>query len=174
MLQNKSTKVFSETQSFFSSSEKGINRIISLYKLLNLRQLKLGNKELPQSTYFKGDILLGLLLFPIFSIPNIYSYSKHYLSEMLEAQKNTFYRFKNNSQIDWRTIVSSCNNKLFGQIAKNSHSDDCNQAERCLIIDDTDFEKSTYKTEHVSKIWSHVTHRYIFGFKGLFLGVCRT
>ncbi|QZT38340.1 transposase [Halosquirtibacter xylanolyticus] len=171
MLQNKSTKVFSETHSFFSSSEKGINRIISLYKLLNLGQLKLGVKELPQSTYFKSDILLGLLLFPIFSIPNIYSYSKHYLSEMLEAQKNTFYRFKNNSQIDWRTIVSSCNNKLFGQIAKNSHSHDCNQAERCLIIDDTDFEKSTYKTEHVSKIWSHVTHRYMFGFKGLFLGL---
>ena len=42
--------------------------------------------------------------------------------------------------------------------------------EKCLIIDDTDFEKATYKTEHVGKIWSHVKNTRFWGFKGLFLG----
>jgi len=63
--------------------------------------------------------------------------------------------------------VSKCNKQLFKQLKNKSIPDD---KERCLIIDDTDFEKNTYKTEHVGKIWSHVRHARFFGFKGLFLG----
>jgi hypothetical protein len=169
MLRNKSTKVFSETNSFFASTEKGIYRIMELYRSLNLHRLQFGQKELPQCTFRKGDLLLGLLLFPIYSISNIYGYSSHHLSKVLEAQKNTFYRFKNNCLVNWRSVVSKCNNALFSQIENGSNKND--EAIRCLIIDDTDFEKSTYKTEHISKIWSHVKHGRMLGFKGLFLGL---
>lgn len=169
MLRNKSTKVFSETDSFFNSTEKGIFRIMELYRSLNLHRLQLGQKELPQCTFRKGDLLLGLLLFPIYSISNVYNYSSHQLNKILEAQKNTFYRFKNNCFINWRSVVSKCNNALFAQIENGSNKNDGEI--RCLIIDDTDFEKSTYKTEHISKIWSHVKHSRVLGFKGLFLGL---
>jgi hypothetical protein len=167
MLRNKSTKVFSETNSFFASSEKGFFRIMQLYKTLNLNRLKIGQGEMPQSSFKKGDLLLGLLLFPLYSINNVYSYSKHALSKTFEAKKNTFYRFKNDPWIDWRVLVSKCNKQLFKQLKNTSTPDD---KERCLIVDDTDFEKNTYKTEHVGKIWSHVRHARFFGFKGLFLG----
>jgi IS4 transposase len=167
MLRNKSTKVFSETNSFFASSEKGIFRIMQLYKTLNLNRLKIGQGEMPQSSFKKGDLLLGLLLFPLYSISNVYSYSKHALSNTFEAKKNTFYRFKNDPWINWRALVSKCNKQLFKQLENRGTSDD---KTRCLIIDDTDFEKNTYKTEHVGKIWSHVRHARFFGFKGLFLG----
>jgi len=169
MLRIKSTKVFSETNSFFTSTEKGIFRIMELYRSLNLHRLQLGQQETPQSTFRKGDLLLGLLLFPIYSIPNVYNYSRHRLHKTLEAHKNTFYRFKNDCRINWRSVVSKCNKALFAQIEEASN--ECDETVRCLIIDDTDFEKSTYKTEHISKIWSHVKHSRIFGFKGLFLGV---
>ncbi|MCT4601390.1 MAG: transposase [Marinifilum sp.] len=169
MLRIKSTKVFSETRSFFTSREKGIFRIMELYRSLHLHRLQLGQLEMPQSTFRKGDLLLGLLLFPIYSIPNVYNYSKHELHKTLEAHKNTFYRFKNDYRINWRSVLSKCNKTLFAQI--DEASDKCDEAVRCLIIDDTDFEKSTYKTEHISKIWSHVNHRRLFGFKGLFLGL---
>jgi len=169
MLRTKNTKVFSETNSFFTSTEKGIYRIMELYRSLNLHRLQLGHQEMPQSTFRKGDLLLGLLLFPIYSIPNVYGYSKHQLNKTLEAHKNTFYRFKNDCQINWRSVLSKCNKALFLQIEEASNN--CEKLVRCLIIDDTDFEKSTYKTEHISKIWSHVKHGRIFGFKGLFLGI---
>ncbi len=169
MLQNKSTKVFSEINSFFTSTEKGIFRIMELYKLLNLQRLQLGQKEMPRHNYRKSDLLLGLLLFPIYSIPNVYSYSSHYLRKTFEAQKNTFYRFKNDCRINWRSVVSKCNKALFAQIERSSSVQQ--GAARCLIIDDTDFEKSTYKTEHISKIWSHVKHSRLFGYKGLFIGL---
>ena len=47
MLQNKSTKVFSETSRFFTSSEKGIYRIMELYKSLDLNRLDFGVDHMP-------------------------------------------------------------------------------------------------------------------------------
>ena len=168
MLRNKSTKVFSETNSFFSSTEKGIFRIMELYRTLNLHRLQLGQQEMPQSSFRKGDLLLGLLLFPIYSISNVYGYSNSHLSKAIEAHKNTFYRFKNDFRINWRSVVSKCNKVLFDKIKIGAERND--NTVKCLVLDDTDFEKSTYKTEHISKIWSHVKHCRLFGFKGLFLG----
>ncbi len=164
MLTSKSTKIFSETKNFFTSSEKGIIRIMDLYKSFNLNRINLGVKEPAQSTFRKGDILLAMLLFPLFSLSNVYSYTKHSLSESINASKNTFYRFKSNSMINWRGIVEKCNKKLFRHLPEPSK-----ESIKCLIIDDTDFEKTTYKTEHISRIWSHVKHSYILGFKGLFV-----
>ena len=167
MLGNKSTKVFSETNSFFTSNEKGIYRIMELYRSLKLNKLNFGLKQAEQSQYAKSDILLCLLLFPVFSIKNVHGYCRHSLSALLEARKNTFYRFKNNCHINWRNLVKSCNKLLFKRVSELGAKSP--QSPKCLIIDDTDFEKTTYKTEHVSKIWSHVRHTHFFGFKGLFL-----
>lgn len=168
MLRNKSTKVFAETNSFFTSTEKGIFRIMELYRTLKLDKLKIGAEQVPQCTFKKGDLLLGLLLFPLYSIPNVYRYCSHSLTGSLEAGKNTFYRFKNNPCINWRFIVKNCNRALFRQIEGAAAQGE--GSAKCLIIDDTDFEKSTYKSEHVGKIWSHVKHGHILGLKGLFLG----
>jgi hypothetical protein len=169
MLRNKSTKVFSETNNFFTSTEKGIFRIMELYRSLKLHKLNFGITQAPQSIHLKEDIMLGLLLFPIYSIKNVHSYCKQALCKFLEAKKNTFYRFKNDYSIEWRNIIDKCNKKLFNQLdeIKLNHEG----TTRCLIVDDTDFEKTSYKTEHVGKIWSHVKHSHFFGFKGLFLAL---
>lgn len=141
---------------------------MELYRTLKLNKLKIGTEQLQQCTFQKGDLLLGLLHFPLYSISNVYSYCSHSLYSNHEAGKNTFYRFKNNSRINWRSIVKSCNRALFKQIEGAATQSD--GSAKCLIIDDTDFAKSTYKTEHVGRIWSHVKHVHILGFKGLFLG----
>jgi len=167
MLRNKSTKVFSETNNFFTSTEKGIFRIMELYRSLELHKLNIGLKQAPQSSHLKEDILLGLLLFPIFSIQSVHGYCKQALSKVLEARKNTFYRFKNDFWINWRNILDACNKRLFKQLEEIKPGQ--GHSPRCLIVDDTDFEKTSYKTEHVGKIWSHVKHWSFYGFKGLFL-----
>lgn len=167
MLRNKSTKVFSETSNFFTSTEKGIYRIMELYRSLKLDKVNIGKKQVAQCTFKNSDLLLGLLLFPVYSIKNVYGYCSHALSANLEAKKNTFYRFKNDYHINWRNILKACNHRLFKQVDELGASP--SGAPKCLIIDDTDFEKATYKTEHVGKIWSHVKHCRFFGFKGLFL-----
>ncbi len=165
---SKSTKVFSETNSFFTSSEKGINRIMELYQSLHLNRLNLGVDNMPQCTFQKGDLLLALLLFPLYSLSNVYRYTKHPLSRSIEASKNTFYRLKNDSNINWRSLLTKCNIKLLKRTTSTSATN--KEFNKCLIIDDTDFEKSTYKTEHIGKIWSHVKNCRFWGYKALFLG----
>ena len=41
----------------------------------------------------------------------------------------------------------------------------------CLMVDDTDFPKRGFQTELIGKVFSHVTHSMILGFKALFLGI---
>jgi hypothetical protein len=168
MLQNKSNKIFSEINNFFTSSEKAIYRITELYRMLKISQINLGIKDLNQATYFKGDIFLAILLFPLFSIKNIQGYLSSSLKPYFEAQKDTFYRFKNSSFIKWRTVLYSINTRLIKKLKAQGTRGQ--PAPRCLIVDDSDLVKSGFKIEHTSKIWSHVLQKSILGFKGLFLG----
>lgn len=169
MLPSKSTKFFSEVNDFLTSSEKGITRILNLYQKLELHKIKIGHQDFPQASYRRSDLLLCLLLFPVFSIKNVWSYLDGPLNDFFEAKKNTLYRLKNDHQIDWRHILNLVNRRLFKQI--NMHGDCVEpKSPRCLIVDDTDFEKTSYKTEHISRIWSHSLHRTILGFKALVVG----
>ncbi len=169
MLPSKSTKFFSEVNDILTSSEKGITRIINLYQRLDLHKIKIGHQDLPQASYRRCDLLLCLMLFPIYQLASVRSYLDSSLEQFFEARKNTFYRLKNDQQINWRHILNLVNRRLFKQITL--HGEDTKpQSPRCLIIDDTDFVKTSHKTEHVSRIWSHSLHRTILGFKGLFTG----
>ncbi len=126
---------------------KGIYRIIELYQVLQLNRINFGVEELAQSFFRKSDLLLVMLLFPLYSISTVNKCIKHPISKYIKASKNTFYRLKNNDGIDWRRIVKNCNKKLLKQLQDISEA-----SVKCLIIDDTDFKKTTYKTEHISKI----------------------
>jgi hypothetical protein len=168
MLPTKSTKFFSELNDFLSSGEKGILKIMDIYKKLDLHKIKIGYHDLPQASYRRSDLLLCLMMFPVFQVKNVYSYLDSTLNEFFEARKNTLYRLKNDSMVNWRHIVNLVNNRLFKTVA--TKADTLPDGPRCLILDDTDFVKTSYRTEHVGFIWSHVAHRTVLGFKGLFLG----
>ncbi len=74
---------------FFASSEKGIYRIMELYRSLHLNRLSPGGQDMLRSTLRKGDLLLALLVFPLHSLPNVYRFTKHPLSQSIEAGKNS-------------------------------------------------------------------------------------
>ena len=168
MLPSKNTKIFSELNDFLTTSEKGILRIIELYRKLDLHKIKIGHQDFPQASYRRCDILLCLMLFPVFQVKNVKGYLDSTLANFFEARKNTFYRLKNDANINWRHIVDLVNKRLFRQIEQCANENTGNP--RCLILDDTDLIKTSYRTEHVGMIWSHSLHRMILGFKGLFLG----
>jgi hypothetical protein len=80
-----------------------------------------------------------------------------------------FYRFMEQDGIDWRNLVYTLSLRLYNKVIVRSDSKSSTQ---CLIIDDTDLPKTGFKTEMIGRIYSHVLHRSILGFKGLFL--CHT
>ncbi|PLB86086.1 hypothetical protein C0T31_07215 [Dysgonamonadaceae bacterium] len=58
--------------------------------------------------------------------------------------------------------------QLIRKVKNQSESD--RTAPRCLIIDDTDPDKTGRRIELIGKIYSHVSNTFNLGFKGLFMG----
>ena len=77
-----------------------------------------------------------------------------------------FCRFLEQDHIDWRKLVYRMSLRF---LRRTNARTDSKGALQCLIIDDTDFPKTDFKTEMTGCIYSHVLHRSILGFKGLFL-----
>jgi hypothetical protein len=85
----------------------------------------------------------------------------------IKAGKDTFYRFKNNQGICWRTVLWLFMVKFRG-LTINSISE--SPEIRCLIFDDTLLEKTGKYIDKVSRVWDHVTQRSVLGFKLLVMG----
>jgi len=167
MLRNKSTKYFSEIADFFTSDQKAILKILELYRTMGINSFHIGVKDHAQGRFRKMDILLSLLLSPIANTGQPKNGQiAGWVKQSLDAEKDVLYRFMNDSRLRWRSIVYGINIKLMDRIGIHKHS------EACLILDDTDFKRTGFAMEMVSRVWSHVEGRSILGFKGLFLGWC--
>ncbi len=168
MLHGKSTKIFSEINNYFTSQEKAILQISNLFAYLKLNKMKLNVTQPNQTQHDKRDLLYMLLLFPLFSINKVSGYYESALYKYLSAGKDTFYQFKNDSRVVWRNMLYWLNKKLLRKV--EIHSQEFTTSPRCLCLDDTNLEKTGLQIEHIGKIWSHVQHKTVLGFKGLFLG----
>jgi hypothetical protein len=85
----------------------------------------------------------------------------------LEMDDNTLYRLMNNPFINWRSILFSFVRQFFQCV--NLHGDKDEKAIKCFVVDDTDLPKTGKSIEGISRIFSHVFHRYTLGFKMLVL-----
>lgn len=168
MLQNKNNKIFSEINEFFNSNDKAISKTMSVFKTLQISKVMIDAKSNWPEQYSRQNLLLALLLQPLFSVQNISDYLQSTLFEYIHAAKDTLYRFKNEGTISWRKIVDQVNQRIIRRIEQSGTKD--SDSPTCLILDDTDLKKTGKHIEHISRIWSHVAHGSILGFKGLFLG----
>jgi hypothetical protein len=168
MPQYKSNKIFSEINDFFSSKEKAVSKTMMVVKALKIPGINFDPKNNWPEQYCRQDLLLTLLLMPLFSIKNVPGYIQSTLYDYLQAGKDTLYRFKNESSISWRKVISQINHKIIKKIEQSGTQD--TDLPHCLIVDDTDLRKTGKGIEHISRIWSHVAHSAVLGFKGLFLG----
>lgn len=126
-------------------------------------------------TKVKGYKLSNLLTALIFSIFldafSILSLVKlNYLHKSNKAEKDTFYRFLNDSNVNWRKI-QYLHAKRFQYVVKNKQVESSAENYRCLIVDDTTISKTGKKIEHIGMVYDHVQHKSILGFKALHIGL---
>lgn len=113
------------------------------------------------------DILKLLLILPFVNIPNIHALYNTKLAPKTNGQKDTNYRLLSNQNINWRNILLLFVKRYLRLDSKfTSPSDET----RCLIFDDTEIHKTGKAIEGVSKIYSHVSQTFIFGYKLLVAG----
>ncbi len=162
MLQNKDINKISELKTAFTHSWVEADFIFRILKVFSFSTL---NKKL---CFFKTkgygfDWILSMLI----SMPFIQIGTVNRLSALVEAQKDVFYRIKNNPSINWRFILWMFANKFKKITSAENMGDD---RVKCLIFDDTTLEKTGKFIEKVSYVWDHVQNRCILGFKLLLMG----
>ena len=168
-----STNIFSEISTFFTKKDdsKAIRTIMDVVKHFKISEKSLALESHWNCKYTRLQVFELLLLFPLFMVKNAYHYSDSSLFRFLSCKKDVFYRFMGNGSFDWRKIVYRINRQLLDKIILRSN-DNKGKDPVCLIIDDTDLSKTGTKIEKIGRIFSHVTHSSLLGFKALFL--CRT
>mgnify|MGYP003780783643 CR=1 FL=1 len=168
-----STNIFSEINTFFREKDdkKAIRTIMDVAKHLKLSAKTLDLESRWNCKYTRLQVFELLLLFPFFMVKNAFRYTDSTLAKVVPCKKDVFYRFMENGSIDWRMLVYRINRQLLGKIIVREDSIKSKDPV-CLIIDDTDLPKTGTKIEKMGRIFSHVKHASVLGFKALFL--CRT
>ena len=89
------------------------------------------------------------------------------MGQHIEARKDTFYRLKNNPSICWRLVLWLFATKFRKTAEEYGEKTD---SVKCIVFDDTLLAKTGRCIEKVSRVWDHVTGRFILGFKMLLMG----
>lgn len=165
----KGSNIFSEIKKFFKKDDADI-AVFSLSK--KFEGLKLSEKVLfGKTSRFNCEyplmwVLAMLISYPCFLLKNPYQYMKSQIRQFMGAARGTFYNFINEDNFDWRKILYVITLKLWRDITVRS---DHKKQTTCLIFDDTDLPKTGKRLELIGKIFSHVQHKLILGYKSLYM-----
>ena len=156
------------SKSFFANndSSKAINSISAIMNSLRIQSKVIVSVKNPNCKFTCLQVLQLLLLFPFFSIKNAAGYSSSALGKVFACHKDMFYRFMNDGNVNWRRIIYSVFRQLYSRVSRTTTS---RSDVKCVIIDDTDFPKTGFKTEKIGKVFSHTQMKPILGFKAMSL-----
>ena len=168
MPRDKITERISELQNNFSSNQVRNSTIFQTLKSLKLSTNFSEFNFLKQKGY-SFNLVMSLLVWMNIQSKNTVNSSLSELSDNgIKVKKDVFYRLKNSEKICWRRILMYVARKFLQQTEQNTENK-AEQSEkpkpRCLIFDDTLLEKTGLKIEKIGKVWDHVTHRMVLGFR---------
>ena len=167
MLQNKDIDKLSELKNGLTPLWFDGDFIKSSLKCFSLSSLSKPFHSIKTKGYSFLDILTSLILLPYYGCDTIYAYTNSKFLDYFNAGKDVFYRFKNNGNICWRSMQWLLTNKYYKRIEQEGV--DNSLEPKCLIFDDTLIEKTGASIENVSRVWDHVSNRYVLGFKMLLM-----
>jgi len=168
MLQSKDINKIAELKNGFTPRWLEPDFILSSLKCFSFSAVCKCLNPLKQRGYSFESIFSCLICMPFVGLQTVHSFTGSVMAKHIEARKDAFYRLKNNPGICWRVILWMFSMKFIKLAA--SQGDNNSDAQRCLVFDDSDLPKTGRCIEKVSRIWDHVSRRYILGFKLLAMG----
>ena len=166
MLPNKSNKKLTEISKFFTENfDNAASSVFNIINKLGINDKNLGLSTRYNNKHFQYVKFIVILIMQFCCIKNVASYRNSTLYKYVNCGKDTLYRFKKDNNINFRKINYFIINKLRKLIEQNCEQQ--SSLPKCLIIDDTDLEKTGYHSELIGKIFSHVKHAHILGYKML-------
>ena len=169
---HKITPFLSDIKIFFKKNDmtgamQTISSILSDVRITEKATLAVVSKV--NCVYRLLSIFQMLLLFPCFGVRNVWSKQRDgILDSLMKARKDVFYRFMKNPDVDWRKAMWHISVQLWRRIRLRTDRKD---AEVCIILDDTDHEKTGRTIEKIGRVHSHLRHKAVLGFKCLCMAV---
>jgi len=136
-----------------------------------IKQLQIG-KLLHQSNIRKscGKPVCEVFQFLVvlaFQGKNLFRFLHSNHAEQAGAQKNTFYRFMEDSSYNWEKFLLLLASKVIGILRPLTKKNRIH----CFILDDSTIPRNrSKKAELLAKIFDHVSHKFVKGFTLLTLG----
>jgi hypothetical protein len=112
------------------------------------------------------QLITSLCLFR-FNGESIFGMYRKDFHSLVETGKNCYYRMMGRERMDWRRLLLRMCVRFFA-ILRKEHAEETEQP-RCYIIDDTTLEKTGISIEGISRVFDHVKHKCVPGFKELIL-----
>ncbi len=117
--------------------------------------------------YHACHLLLILVILPLLKVKTVHSFCQKHWLQWSSAQKDTLYRFKQNTKYRWRAFMYKSNSQIFDAIELSKQS----QQDIYFVIDDTILAKLGKKIENVSFIHDHNLGRSVLGYCIVALGL---
>jgi hypothetical protein len=166
MLHNKDINKISELKNGFTHRWLEPDFIFGSLKCFSFSGICKNLGSIKKKGFSFEAIFSILICLPFLGQKTVHSAYKSPFAAYFEARKDVFYRLKNNSAINWRSILWLFAKKFVQTTALEAPAAG---SPKCLLIDDSFLEKSGRCIERVSRMWDHVTGRYLLGFKMLTL-----
>ena len=169
MLHIEGIKNLDEIKTLFTTEAKGAETILDVCERFFISTVTRRFDSLKKQGFYPSEILKVLLYLPFLGVATIRGLYHSGCAHISEADKDVYYRLKNNSAVDWRTLLLAFS-KRFRKLAEQEGStDNENEVTRCFIVDDTTYPKTGMKLEFIGKVYDHTYKRWVLGFKSLAL-----
>lgn len=172
MSMHKITTFLSDIKTFFKNSDM-INAMYTISNSLGLVKMTerdtIGVKSKCNNVYKLLQVFQCLLMLPLFGVKKISGVnSPNQIAAFMAARKDVFYDFINNPDVNWRKAMWHITRQLWEVIRVRS---DHQGNTTCLILDDTDHEKTGRSIENIGRVHSHLRHKAVLGFKCLCMAI---
>ena len=152
----------SEMGKLLSVKDDVCGKLVTYFGLMNLGRMLSRLRLEKQQGVGVAQLVLSLCLFRIAG-ESVHALWRKRFHGLLETGKNCYYRLLGRVWMDWRKLLLRVSTR-FCAIVRDKGAEDTHQP-KCFIIDDTLIEKAGLKIERVSRVFDHVTRRYVLGFK---------
>jgi hypothetical protein len=162
MLQCKDISKIQELKLKFKNNWLDSNFLLRLLDLIEFHKIGKRFNICKQSGISFTELMSLLLVLPILGYNTIHNLTQSKFGRVRCLCKDSFYRLLANQKINWRSLLLYI---AKAYISKEDKFTPSPNSKKCMVFDDTDIEKTGKTIEGISKVFNHVSKKYIFGFK---------
>lgn len=174
MQHGKNTKVIEQIGKLATSADRLTQSISEVIDKFNMKSMFKEADIAKRCGITLSTVGISLILLPFVGAASVFALFKSGLNNLDSGKKDVYYDMKNNSKINWRSLLSSMGKRF--QYLVNQDTEEGLKANKeiskikAMIFDDSSLEKAGKHIEGVGFIHDHVKNTYILGFKLLVCG----